>query len=119
MPGTNSQRVPPGQELVTDFPVLHAGRVAHIDPANWSMTLSGSVDTPRIIDWNALMAMPAVEQTSDIHCVTTLVQARHSLERRAHAPTCSRARGGLGGQHVLVHAERNWTTNLPSGGVAA
>jgi DMSO/TMAO reductase YedYZ molybdopterin-dependent catalytic subunit len=113
MPGTNNDRVPPGQELVTDFPVLHAGRVAHIDPADWTMVLSGLVDAPRTIDWNALLALPAVEQICDIHCVTTWSK----LDTRWKGVRIADLLQGIvvkpEARHVVVRAAAGWTTNLP------
>ena len=38
-PGGPSSRVPPGQHLVSDFPVLSAGPTPRVMPSNWSFTL--------------------------------------------------------------------------------
>ena len=57
--------------------------------------------------------MPAVEQTSDIHCVTRwskLDTHWKGIPMRALLRGCEVA---LDARHVVVHAERNWTTNLP------
>ena len=34
-----SDRIPPGQHLVDNFPVLTAGPTPQIDPADWTFTL--------------------------------------------------------------------------------
>lgn len=106
-------RVPPGQRLVTDFPVLHAGRVEHIDKAAWRLTLSGLIDQPYVFDWPAVMALPSVEQTCDIHCVTTWSK----LDTRWKGVRVSDLLRGIAVQpearHVVIHAAAGWTTNLP------
>jgi DMSO/TMAO reductase YedYZ molybdopterin-dependent catalytic subunit len=115
MTGTHEQRVPPGQRLVTDFPVLHAGRVEHIEPANWRLVLSGLVDPVRTFDLNALLALPAVEQVCDIHCVTTWSK----LDTRWKGVRVSELLKGITikpeARHVVIHAPSGWTTNLPLG----
>lgn len=106
-------RVPPGQRLVTGFPVLQAGRVEHGDKATWRLTLSGLVDRPRTIDWPALMALPSTEQTCDIHCVTTWSK----LDTRWKGVRVSDLLQGVTvlpeARHVVIHAAAGWTTNLP------
>jgi DMSO/TMAO reductase YedYZ molybdopterin-dependent catalytic subunit len=115
MTGTYDQRVPPGQRLVTDFPVLHAGRVEHIDPAAWSLSLSGLVDHPLTFDWNALQALPAVEQTCDIHCVTTWSKLDTRWRGVRVSDLAKDLRIKPAARHVVVHAAAGWTTNLPLG----
>ena len=106
-------RIPPGQRLVADFPVLHAGRVEHIDKTAWTLTVSGLVDRPRMVDWAALMELPSVEQTCDIHCVTTWSK----LDTRWKGVRVSELLKGVTirpeARHVVVRAAAGWTTNLP------
>jgi DMSO/TMAO reductase YedYZ molybdopterin-dependent catalytic subunit len=106
-------RIPPGQRLVTDFPVLHAGSVMHVDKKAWRLSVTGLMDFPFTLDWNALLALDAVEQTSDIHCVTGWtkldtqwkgVRVSTLLEGRKLPPSV---------EHAVIHATGAWTTNLP------
>lgn len=107
------ERVPPGQRLVTDFPVLHAGTVAHIDRAAWNLTVSGLVEPRVVIDWQQLTSLPATEQISDIHCVTDWTK----LDTAWKGVRVSRLLVGLSilpdAKHCVVHAAAGWTTNLP------
>src|SRR6185295_8090337 len=70
-PEGQSNRLPPGQHLVNDFPVLSAGPTPEADLANWSFSLHEG-NTP-IAEWNwaAFGALPQTEFKTDIHCVTT------------------------------------------------
>jgi DMSO/TMAO reductase YedYZ molybdopterin-dependent catalytic subunit len=63
-------RVPPGQYVVRDFPVLSAGPTPRTALDEWSFTISGAVDEARSWNWEDLMALPAETFTVDIHCVT-------------------------------------------------
>jgi DMSO/TMAO reductase YedYZ molybdopterin-dependent catalytic subunit len=63
-------RLPPGQYLVNDWPVLSAGPTPRIDLDKWSFTLEGEIDQPKIWTWREFTALPSETITKDIHCVT-------------------------------------------------
>jgi DMSO/TMAO reductase YedYZ molybdopterin-dependent catalytic subunit len=63
-------RVPPGQYVVDDFPVLSAGPTPRTSIADWGLTIEGAVDAPRTWSWDDLQALPQETFTTDIHCVT-------------------------------------------------
>ena len=42
----DSARVPPGQYVTNDFPVLSAGPTPHPRLADWTFTLRGMLDRP-------------------------------------------------------------------------
>lgn len=65
------ERIPPGQHLVRDFPVLSAGPTPRISLDSWSFTLDGLVAAPVTWTWDQLMTLPAEQITVDINCVTT------------------------------------------------
>lgn len=110
---SDNSRVPPGQRLVTDFPVLHAGSVMHVERESWRLTVTGLVGSSLTIDWDGLLALPANEQISDIHCVTGWTK----LDTRWKGVRVSRLFEGLDvlaqAQHTVIHAKGGWTTNLP------
>ncbi len=63
-------RVPPGQHITRDFPVLSAGPTPHTPLQAWSFTLGGAVDEPVSWTWEEFIALPAETVTVDINCVT-------------------------------------------------
>jgi len=63
-------RVPPGQYVTPDFPVLSAGPTPHTPLQEWSFTVGGAVDDPVSWTWEEFIALPAETVTVDIHCVT-------------------------------------------------
>ena len=62
---------PPGQRIVTNWPVLDLGFQPKIDEEDWSLTVSGLVENPKAFLWEEFMALPQVEDVSDFHCVTS------------------------------------------------
>jgi DMSO/TMAO reductase YedYZ molybdopterin-dependent catalytic subunit len=65
-----AQRLPPGQRLVQDFPVLDLGVQPEVNPANWRLRIEGLVMAPLRLTLGEFMALPQAERVNDIHCVT-------------------------------------------------
>src|ERR1044071_7399658 len=63
-------RVPPGQYVTEDFPVLSAGPTPHTPLNQWTFTIDGAVLQSRQWTWDELQALPQDTFTVDIHCVT-------------------------------------------------
>src|SRR5689334_16833305 len=57
-PGDESGRLPPGQYLERGFPVLSAGPTQHTPLANWSFSLVGEVNQPKVWSWEEFHALP-------------------------------------------------------------
>jgi DMSO/TMAO reductase YedYZ molybdopterin-dependent catalytic subunit len=63
-------KLPPGQYLVTDFPVLSAGPTPRISLDSWQLTISGESGNNRTWTWDQFQALPHETVTRDLHCVT-------------------------------------------------
>jgi DMSO/TMAO reductase YedYZ molybdopterin-dependent catalytic subunit len=63
-------RIPPGQYLTDDFPVLSAGPTPRTPIAQWSFEINGLVKEPRRWSWEEFLQLPSQVFTVDIHCVT-------------------------------------------------
>ena len=95
--------------------MLHAGRAAHVDVPSWSLRFTGLVTPPVQVDLPGLMALPAVEEVVDIHCVTrwSKLDTRWKGVRVCDLLDAHGAEIGAEAAHVVVRAEGAWTTNLP------
>ena len=69
-PVGDRSRIPPGQYLTGDFPVLSAGPTPHTPLEQWTFSIDGKVDQRASWSWAELLALPAETVTVDIHCVT-------------------------------------------------
>lgn len=65
-----AQRVPPGQYVTRDFPVLSAGPTPRIKLEDWRFTIEGLVREQVTWTWDEFLKLPAQEFVVDIHCVT-------------------------------------------------
>jgi DMSO/TMAO reductase YedYZ molybdopterin-dependent catalytic subunit len=63
-------RVPPGQYVTQDFPVLSAGPTPHTSLELRDFSIVGELAEPRGWTWEEFRALPSEEITRDIHCVT-------------------------------------------------
>lgn len=67
----DSERLPPGQHLVGDWPVLDLGLQPNVTTANWTLDIDGLVENRLHWRWADFLAQEQVKDVSDIHCVTT------------------------------------------------
>ena len=65
------RRLPPGQHLTRDWPVLDLGLTPEISRERWRLDVYGAVERPVFWDFAQFTAQPQTKFTSDIHCVTT------------------------------------------------
>ena len=106
-------RLPPGQHLVRDFPVLHAGGVPYTEPpADWDFAVSGLVERAERWTYEELRALPTVAVTADIHCVTAWSKLDTRWEGVPLAWLLQRVRPLPEATHVLAHCEEGYTTNM-------
>jgi DMSO/TMAO reductase YedYZ molybdopterin-dependent catalytic subunit len=63
-------RLPPGQYLTEDFPVLSAGPTPVIEPGEWRFTIRSETGVDASWTWDEFLALPQEEVATDIHCVT-------------------------------------------------
>jgi DMSO/TMAO reductase YedYZ molybdopterin-dependent catalytic subunit len=106
-------RLPPGQSLTLKWPVLHQGPIPRFDPKTWDFQIFGLVEQPLKLSWGEFSHLPQVEVLADMHCVTRWSKFDNhwggllATELISHVKLRSEAR------HVMVHAEYNYTANLP------
>jgi DMSO/TMAO reductase YedYZ molybdopterin-dependent catalytic subunit len=104
-------RLPPGQYLVTDFPVLSAGPTPHTPLEEWSFTIRGDVEKPVSWTWEEFLALPAVTPMVDIHCVTKWSKL-DTTWKGVSLDTLLEA-AGTEAKYVLAFCDGGYTTNLP------
>jgi DMSO/TMAO reductase YedYZ molybdopterin-dependent catalytic subunit len=106
-----AERLPPGQYLVRDFPVLSAGPTPHTPLEDWSLTLVGALDAPRTWTWEEFLALPSETITRDIHCVTKWTK----LDTSCTGVSLDTLLDGVEteAEHVTAYCDGGYTTNLP------
>jgi DMSO/TMAO reductase YedYZ molybdopterin-dependent catalytic subunit len=106
-----SNRVPPGQYVTHDFPVLSAGPTPRTSLSEWTFSIVGDVDHQRSWTWEEFQALPKETPTVDIHCVTTWSKFDTEWEG-VSVDTLLDGIEPLGG-YVTAFCDGGYTTNLP------
>jgi DMSO/TMAO reductase YedYZ molybdopterin-dependent catalytic subunit len=107
-----SDRVPPGQYVTPDFPVLSAGPTPHTPLEQWSFkVLAPHGGQLAVWSWEELRALPSEAVTVDIHCVTKWSK----LDTTWEGVSVDTLLDGLDvdAGYVTAFADGGYTTNLP------
>jgi DMSO/TMAO reductase YedYZ molybdopterin-dependent catalytic subunit len=104
-------RLPPGQHLVGDFPVLSAGPTPRTPLSEWSFEIVGEVDQPRRWSWDEFRALPTETITRDIHCVTTWSKLGTVWEGVSVDTLLDGVETEA--EYVVQFSDGGYTTNLP------
>jgi DMSO/TMAO reductase YedYZ molybdopterin-dependent catalytic subunit len=107
----DASRIPPGQYLTDDFPVLSAGPTPRTPLDQWSLTIDGAIDQPRRWSWTEFLALPSETFTVDIHCVTKWSK----LETRWTGVPVDVLLDGVesAAEFVTAWCDGGYTTNVP------
>ena len=108
-----AERLPPGQHLVKNWPVLDLGQQPHVPLDSWRLEVRGLVENPLTWSWKTFQRLEQSRKVSDIHCVTTWsrydnewrgVSTRNLLDEAMPKPEAA---------FVLLTSYDGYTTNLP------
>ena len=104
-------RVPPGQYVTHDFPVLSAGPTPHVPTGAWTFSIRQAGDVIKSWTWQEMRALPAETVTADIHCVTRWSK----LDTRWEAVSLDTLleQAGAEAAFVLAFSDGGYSTNLP------
>ena len=108
----DSDRLPPGQRLVKDWPVLDLGVQPEITPAKFFLDINGAVAHPQHFTLETLMALPQAQSVSDMHCVTSWSRYDNHWQGISARTLLELARPLPSARHVIFHAHDGYTTNV-------
>ncbi len=106
-----ANRLPPGQYLTNDFPVLSAGPTPYTTEARWDFTVVGAIESPQRWTWTEFHTLPRETITTDIHCVTKWSKFDTRWEGVSLDTILSGAKPQ--GQYLLVFCDGGYVTNMP------
>ena len=109
--GDRDPRLPPGQTLVSDWPVLSAGPTPEVDTADWAFVVR-TENGSHTWSWDELRALGIEDITTDIHCVTHWSKLGTTW-RGVPVPTLLEAAGVDDLPYALVTSYGGYTTNVP------
>jgi len=110
----DAARLPPGQHLTRDFPVLSAGPTPRTTLASWSFALAFGNKVLGQWSWAEFEALPQTSVTVDIHCVTTW--SKFDTDWRGVTIDALLAAAGIKeppAPFAMIHCDGGYTTNVP------
>lgn len=105
-------RLPPGQTLVRDWPVLDLGIHPDVRPEKFRLDLDGALENRISLSFDEFMALPQTESVSDIHCVTQWSRYDNRWRGVAARTLLDLVRPMPEARHVVFHAHDGYTTNV-------
>lgn len=106
-------RLPPGQRLVTNFPVLDLGTQPETSLDQWELKIGGKVEKPITLNWQQFMALPQFTDVSDFHCVTTWSQFDMEFTGVAFFTIAELVKPKSSVTHVFFKSYDGYSTNNP------
>jgi DMSO/TMAO reductase YedYZ molybdopterin-dependent catalytic subunit len=105
-------RLPPGQHVVQNWPILTYGGMPRIDPGTWRLRLFGLVEEILELDWEQFQALPVTDVRTDIHCVTTWSKFDTNFAGVAIPDLLGLVKLQPAAKAVIAHCYGGYTTNL-------
>jgi DMSO/TMAO reductase YedYZ molybdopterin-dependent catalytic subunit len=105
-------RLPPGQYLTAQFPVLSYGPTPRFNLQKWDFRVIGQVEQPLVLTWDQLRQLPRTVQVSDFHCVTTWSRYDNRWEGIKVRDLMRQVKLKPEARHVFVLCDGGYTTNL-------
>jgi DMSO/TMAO reductase YedYZ molybdopterin-dependent catalytic subunit len=108
-----TERLPPGQHLVKNWPVLDLGQQPTVATDTWRLEVRGLVETPLTLKWSEFQALEQSRKVSDIHCVTTWSRYDNAWKGVSSRDLLDLAMPKPEATHVMLTSYDGYTTNLP------
>ncbi len=108
----HASRLPPGQKLVTNWPVLDLGAQPAVKPERWRLQIMGAVENPIVLTLDAFLGLPPSSFVSDIHCVTAWSRYDNHWDGVSSRTIIDLVGPKPEARHVLFHSYDGYTTNV-------
>ena len=106
-------RLPPGQYLARDFPVLHVGSAPKFDARTWRLRIFGLVEAADELTWERFTSLPTKTIKTDIHCVTRWSKFDTTWEGVPFKEIIRMARPAARAAFVVTHGANGYSANVP------
>jgi DMSO/TMAO reductase YedYZ molybdopterin-dependent catalytic subunit len=105
-------RLPPGQRLVKDWPVLDLGQQPNVTEQKFRLDVDGAVENRLSLRLDEFMALPQSEDVSDMHCVTQWSRYDNHWRGVAARALLDIVHPHPDVRHVIFTAYDGYTTNI-------
>jgi DMSO/TMAO reductase YedYZ molybdopterin-dependent catalytic subunit len=105
-------RLPPGQRLVKDWPVLDLGIQPDVTAEKFRLDIDGAVENRLSLSWDEYLTLPISESVSDMHCVTQWSRYDNHWKGVSAQALLAMVQPRADVKHVIFTAVDGYTTNI-------
>ena len=105
-------RLPPGQRLVEDWPVLDLGAQPNVTEQKFRLDVDGAVENRLSLRLDEFMTLPMTESISDMHCVTQWSRYDNEWRGVSARSMIAIVKPSRDVNHVIFTAHDGYTTNV-------
>ncbi|MBS3165310.1 molybdopterin-dependent oxidoreductase [Candidatus Woesearchaeota archaeon] len=106
-------RLPPGQKLVSGFPVLDLGVQPDMDLKDWKLEVSGEVEKPGKYSLAELKKLGIQQYSKDFHCVTSWTKYDVKWTGIPFRKILAMVKPTAKWKHLIQHGAEGYSTNVP------
>jgi DMSO/TMAO reductase YedYZ molybdopterin-dependent catalytic subunit len=107
-----AERLPPGQRLVKDWPILDLGTQPNVTEQKFRLDIDGAVENRLRLSLEDFKALPMTESVADMHCVTQWSRYDNHWKGVSARTVLDLVQPRAEVRHVVFTAFDNYTTNL-------
>lgn len=104
-------KLPPGQYLTADFPVLSAGPTPRVRREDWEFKIRTETGQEHRWSWQEMLDLPKETPVVDIHCVTKW--SKLATEWEGVSLDTLLADVDTAAEYIVAYSYGGYTTNLP------
>jgi len=107
-------RIPPGQHVSRDWPILHYGRVPKFRPDTWDLRIFGATASGEPAKWSLedFQSLPRDVVLADFHCVTKVSVLGNEWYGVLGSTVLAEVPPAPHVTHVMVWAEYGYSANM-------
>jgi DMSO/TMAO reductase YedYZ molybdopterin-dependent catalytic subunit len=106
------RRLPPGQRLVNDWPVLDLGTMPNLSTGDWTFSVGGMIERPLRWGWRDFLAQPQLTLRQDFHCVTSWSRYDNDVTGVPALHLLDLIRPKAEARFLMLRSYDGYTTNL-------
>jgi DMSO/TMAO reductase YedYZ molybdopterin-dependent catalytic subunit len=109
----HQRRLPPGQHVVNDWPVLDLGVTPSVSTQDWTFSVGGMVERPLQWSWDDFLSQPQLRVRCDMHCVTAWSRYDNDFEGVPALHLLDLVRPRPEARFLMLRSFDGYTTNVP------
>jgi len=109
---TLKRRIPPGQNVIQDFPILYIKDIPDLNRKSWKLKIHGECEENLLLNWEIFSQLQVIESISDFHCVTSWSRLDNRWKGVRIRDVIKEAKPNKNAKYITFKAKDGYTTSL-------